>query len=252
MSNEFYVGYLPLPPRHRKFLMVFLPAVGLLAIVVSAVLTSQQNEPGDGVWDLVSTTTLTGRVTADPYPILTVPGTDGAPDQQVLLITMGRVGGDEFTQPIAGEWITVTGYLIERGGRTMLTVEHAPADISVATDGPAPEPRRTVSLGRHTLAGEIIDPKCYFGAMKPGVGKVHKACATLCISGGIPPMFVTRNAAGEQTYYLLTDSDGRGIEGDALKELLPFVADRVQIEGEIKRWGDLLVIQMDPQSVVRR
>ena len=251
MSNDFYVGYLPLPQHHRRFLIVLLPVIGLLAVLVSFILSSQQSDPGDGNWDLASTTTLTGRVTVDPYPILSVPGSEGAPERQILLITMGKVGGDGFTQPVAGEWITVTGYLIARDGRTMLTVEHAPTDIAVAPNSPAREPRRTISLGRHRLRGEIIDPKCYFGAMKPGEGKVHKACATLCIAGGIPPMFVTRSEAGERTYYLLTDSEGNGLRGDALEALLPFVADPVRIEGEVDRWGDLLVCRMDPGSVVR-
>ena len=122
MSVEFYVGYLPLPPHLRKFLIVLLPVIGLVAVLISFTLTSQQSDPGDGTWDLGSTTTLTGRVTVDPYPILTVPGSEGAPERQILLITMGKVGGDEFAQPVAGEWITVTGYPIERGGRTLLTV----------------------------------------------------------------------------------------------------------------------------------
>lgn len=87
--------------------------------------------------------------------------------------------------------------------------------------------------------------------MKPGEGKVHKSCAALCIAGGIPPMFVTRSEAGERTYYLLTDSEGNGLRGDALEALLPFVADPVRIEGEVDRWGDLLVCRMDPGSVVR-
>ena len=47
---------------------------------------------------------------------------------------------------------------------------------------PAPQ----VLADNVTLKGEIIDPKCYLGAMKPGGGKTHKACAMRCIAGGIP------------------------------------------------------------------
>ena len=255
MSSELYVGYLPVPKRLRLFLCVLVLGIGLGALLVAIILSAQQNDPGDGRWDLAETITLTGRVTTDPYAILTVPGKDGTADQQVLLVTMGKVGGNGFAQPIDGEWITVTGYLIERGGRTLLTVEHAPTDIAVEQDDPVDGflrmPGRAISLGRHELLGEIIDPKCYFGAMKPGEGKVHKACATLCILGGIPPMFVTRNASGERTYYLLTDADGNGLRGDALDRLIPFIADPVRIEGEIERWGDLLVCRVDLGSVVR-
>ncbi len=75
-------------------------------------------------------------------------------------------------------------------------------------------------LAEHvTLKGEIIDPKCYLGAMKPGGGKTHKACAMLCISGGVPPMLVTRDANKQETFYLLTTDQG----GVANELVLPFV-----------------------------
>ena len=38
------------------------------------------------------------------------------------------------------------------------------------------------------VKGEIVDPKCFFGVMKPGEGKPHKDCAIRCILGGIPPV----------------------------------------------------------------
>lgn len=250
-SSEFYVGYLPMPPRHRTFLMVLLPIIGLAAICAAVVFSAQQNNPGDGYWDLDEAVTLTGRVTTNPYAVLTVPGRDGAADRQVLLVTTGKVGGG-FAQPVDGEWVSVTGYVIERGGRTMLTVEHSHADIAVNPSEPEHTLRRVVALGHHQLVGEIIDPKCYFGAMKPGEGKIHKACATLCIAGGIPPMFMTRTAAGTRTYYLLTDADGSDLRDEKLDALLPYVADPVQIEGAIERWGDLLVCKLDVSSVERR
>ena len=46
---------------------------------------------------------------------------------------------------------------------------------------------------RRTLTGEIVDSKCYLGAMNPGAGGA--ACAGLCLIGGIPA-FVTRDRAG--------------------------------------------------------
>ena len=101
-----------------------------------------------------------------------------------------------------------------------------------------------VSLGEHTLDGQIIDPKCYFGAMKPGEGKVHKACATLCIAGGIPPMFMTTDDAGERVYYLLVNAGGDGIIGDELQALLPYVADPVAITGDVERWGELMLLRV--------
>lgn len=48
-----------------------------------------------------------------------------------------------------------------------------------------------------TRIGEIIDPKCFFGAMNPGNGKVHLSCAVRCIEGGIIPMLRYEDEKGE-------------------------------------------------------
>ena len=78
---------------------------------------------------------------------------------------------------------------------------------------------------KERLRGEIIDPKCFAGAMKPGEGKPHKACAVLCLRGGIPPMFLTD--AG--TLHVLVDTNGGALVGSALEEIIPYVGDRVEI-----------------------
>ena len=77
--------------------------------------------------------------------------------------------------------------------------------------------------------------------MKPGEGKPHRSCAIRCISGGIPPVFKTENQAGETHYFLL-----RGPNGEAInEEVLDFVADQVQLCGELSRQDDWLVIRVD-------
>ena len=104
-----------------------------------------------------------------------------------------------------------------------MTIEDAESDVNIHQ--PAIFGQASAPLGGATLAGEIIDPKCYFGAMKPGEGKIHKACATLCLRGGIPPMFMTTDEQGRHVYYLLTKPDGRGSNHDKLQ--------RVPVSGEV-------------------
>src|SRR5690349_19376703 len=70
-----------------------------------------------------------------------------------------------------------------------------------------------------SLRGEIVDSKCFLGAMRPGNGKTHKACAMLCIAGGVPPMFVTRDSAGREEYYLLAGPDGGPAPSDVVRFL---------------------------------
>jgi hypothetical protein len=63
-------------------------------------------------------------------------------------------------------------------------------------------------LGELTLAGEIVDTKCFLGVMNPGEGKVHRECAALCLHGGIPPALFTRELDGSPKIVLLIDPSG--------------------------------------------
>ena len=84
--------------------------------------------------------------------------------------------------------------------------------------------------------------------MKPGGGKTHKACAMLCISGGVPPMLVTRDASKNETFYLLATDEG----GVANERVVDFVGDPVEVSGQLERHGDLLVLRIAVEGVRRR
>src|SRR5262249_668401 len=140
----------------------------------------------------------------------------------------------------AGRPVRVTGTFLHRDDRWMFELAEGDKGLRPLTDA---EQRQLPSLSlpshelvaeRVTLRGELIDPKCYLGAMKPGSGKTHKACASLCIAGGIPPMLVTRGPDRRETFYLLTTSEG----GPAGSMVLPFVGDPVEITGRLERQGD--------------
>jgi hypothetical protein len=72
-----------------------------------------------------------------------------------------------------------------------------------------------------SLGGEILDSKCWFGAMQPSDSKVHKACASLCVRGDVPPAFFARGPAGQGALMIMTAA--RRAHGP---ELLGLVADR--------------------------
>ena len=80
--------------------------------------------------------------------------------------------------------------------------------------------------------------------MNPGNGKVHRDCAVRCISGGIPPAFLVRNGNGEATVLLLQGSDGRQIQ----REVLDRVAEPLQIQGQMIRSGDTLILKAEPSA----
>jgi hypothetical protein len=102
-------------------------------------------------------------------------------------------------------------------------------------------------VARAELAGEIMDSKCFFGVMRPGRGKTHKACAALCIRGGIPPSFWARRADGKESVLLMTDASGRAL-GQAI---LPYVGEPVVASGDIVRVGDLLQFRADADAFRR-
>ena len=103
-------------------------------------------------------------------------------------------------------------------------------------------------MGFQTLRGEIYDPKCAFGVMKPGYGKIHRSCAVRCISGGIPPVLKIENDNGQKNYVLLVDTMGSPIN----KAILPYVADQIQICGQLKRQDDWLVLYTNPTEQLAR
>ena len=113
----------------------------------------------------------------------------------------------------------------------------APAPVVPA---PAAEP-----LGRWRLAGEMCDGKCLAGAMRPGRRLAHKACANLCVIGGVPPVFVSTQPVEGETYFLLAGPDGGPLTMDMLTHMAAFVT----LEGEIERRGDLLILKIDPDTV---
>jgi hypothetical protein len=69
--------------------------------------------------------------------------------------------------------------------------------------------------------------------MKPGDGKGHKACASLCIGNGIPPVLVT-TANGTTEYLVLTDETGRGPVSQLAAQ---FAGEPVVVTGERMEQG---------------
>jgi hypothetical protein len=252
-GDELFIGWLPMPQGYVRFLR--LVAIGgiVLAITIATVIAAFQRDPGAARWDADNETTFTGIVFARPYAMLYVPGDE---PRTMLLVESGKLGALPRVQALLGDRaalpVRATGTVLQRDGRWMLELAEGEEGLRLLQDAgalsslPASEPQ--LLAGNVTLTGEIIDPKCYLGAMKPGGGKTHKACAALCISGGIPPMLVTRNDAKGETFYLLTTAGG----GPANDLILPFVGDQVTVSGRLEKVADLQILTLKPGGVRRR
>jgi len=190
LNDPFYVGYFPLPDAVRRFVFPWLAANLVLLVAVAVVIAQQQRDPGGGVWDTGKPATYEGVLTLDPYPLLQVTDTDVPGGLlTVMPIEQGKRGAQERLADYDGQRVRLTGYVTRRTGRVVLGLEAGGDAIQALGESSPDEAFASRDLGQHALVGEIVDPQCYFGAMKPGQGKPHKVCATLCITGGIPPSF---------------------------------------------------------------
>jgi hypothetical protein len=145
---------------------------------------------------------------------------------------------NKSSHKLVGKTVKLNGTLIYGDGKALLQVtEEDNADASKIISGNAEDLTSSTieDLGQVDLKGEILDPKCYFGVMKPGEGKPHKSCAIRCISGGITPVLVTRTTSGETRYFWLVGEKGQPVN----QEILQHVAEPVAIKGQLKKSGDI-------------
>ena len=245
--DEFFVGWLRPPAGYVRFLrpvaFLLLLAAGVIAVLVAV----GQRSPGTGSWDGDRRVTFRGIVYAEPYALIRVLDEKENKVRTILLVEESKFGAAERVRPFVGQSVQVAGTLLHRDDRWML--ELAAGDEGLRPVAPLllPEPKRGEPHPVE-LRGEIIDSKCYLGAMKPGGGKTHKACAALCVSGGVPPMFVSRDAGGKETFYLLTAPDG----GPMRDEVLPFVGDPVEVRGVVEGRDDLRLLRAGAADIRRR
>lgn len=241
-EDGLYVGSLPTPRRDRRALRLIVPTIlwGLCAI--SALIAANLAPAGDGIWDS-DTTTLHGALVADPYPGVIHQDDNGF--TTTFLVEAGKHGARDTLRRGSGRPIAVEGFLIHRDGRRVMELLPGPDGVKAKTQARFTRTPPATALGTATLRGEIVDYKCYMGAMKPGHGLTHRACATLCISAGIPPALVTTDAAGRHTYYILRTADRQPINQD----VLPLVATPVEITGTVVREADVLYLDTSPDHI---
>lgn len=245
--DDFYVGYLPTPAAHSRAVRVIVPALlWACALLVAGIAWTQRN-PGDAQWSALADgkiRTWTGTYRHEPYPMLEAVDDAGKPAAYPI-VRQGKLGAPTEFDQHDGKRVWVEGWSLERQGRTM--IELAPdegfrRDLEYTAYTPPPEPE---PLGPARLRGEIVDSKCFLGAMKPGDGKAHRACATLCIDGGIPPSLITYD---DGRFVMLVTEAGES----AAALVRPFVAQPVTIIGELERRGDLLVLRVGSITRVSR
>jgi hypothetical protein len=234
-NQPFYIGYLPKAPAGmvaftRKTIAVI--GGGALALAAGAALTLPYF--GGGEFEFGQPREFTGTVRCEVAPRLVATDTD------YLLVGFGKNGVAPEICGAAGSEVTLRGTLIQREGRQLLEVTSAAA-VRLPSGVETPP----VPLGRFTLRGEIVDSKCYFGVMNPAEGPVHRACAELCLRGGVPAVFVARDRAGAVAHLLIADRGGNPLNA----KLLSYAGEQVELSGNVSRLGRWLVLHPDLASL---
>jgi hypothetical protein len=253
-GEAFYIGWMPKAPKSfakhvKKVLLVLFP----VALIVGYLLSASQKKFSTANFEFGKPTEVKGVYYNSPVPVLKVF------DKNNLSITLPLVGYGKHGAETAimelekekgvslnGKEVTLKGTLIYGDGKTLLQIDKN--DNPIINIGPGSTAQlQQKDLGIQTIRGEIIDPKCYFGVMKPGEGKVHRDCAIRCILGGIPPVLHVQNAKGESNYYLIVGPNGEKMN----KAVQDVVAEPVSIEARVVQQDDWIILYTGKENIKR-
>ena len=259
-NKEFYIGYLPEAPNSfaKKMKLVIL-LTALLIPVLAFLIVNNQKDFANSTFELGQLSTMEGILTVDPVPMLKIAqGVNHQGEmlyQNIMLISFGKFGAEPTIEKmeknqrksLVGRKVKLEGTLIYYDGKTLLELsknEHSLLEVGELNKYQT----NRKPLGAVQLSGEIADPKCFFGVMKPGEGKAHRSCASRCISGGIPPILKAENEEGIANYFIILGPDGEKIND----QVLPIVGEPIRIAGQLEQVDDWLVLKTNLQSDLER
>jgi len=258
-NDEFYIGWMPAAPQgFAKHVKKIILALLVIVITAGLLLAVSQRPFSTGSFEFGKLTAVKGIYFDKPVPSLkTINGKDlfGNPSFITIpLIGFGKSGASgtiaaveqEKNTSLNGKEVVMKGTLLYNDGKLLMQIDAndqfllhtgAAADASLMPV--------TTDLGEQTVHGEIVDPKCFFGVMKPGQGKPHKDCAIRCILGGIPPMLKVTDKDGRENYYLLAGPHGEKMN-EAVKN---FVAEPVTVRATTTRYDDWIVLYVADNGI---
>lgn len=260
MNDEFYIGWMAKAPegyaKHIKKILLLL--LGLM-IAGGMVLALQQRKFSTASFEFGQLTEVKGIYQQFPVPGIKVI-TSKDPLGHVEYITIPLVGYGKFgAEGVISELekqkkisldkkeVVFKGTLLYSDGKTLLQIDRNDSPLISVSNTAAITPL-IKDLGTVELKGEIIDPKCYFGVMKPGHGKPHRDCAIRCMAGGISPVFYVRNEKNEANYYLLLGADGKKMN----EELKDYIADPVSLQAKAVQYDDWIILYLDNKEKIKR
>ncbi len=260
-TNEFYIGWMPSAPEgFAKHVRKVVIALIILVIIAGVILSLQPRKFSTSSFEFGQKTTVKGIYQQFPVPSLKVvtqrDAFGNASYITIPLVGYGKFGAEGVMAELEREKnisldkkeITLKGSLIYNDGKTLLQVDKNDVPlVQVNTVNAAIAKNEIKELGTVQLTGEILDPKCYFGVMKPGHGKPHRDCAIRCISGGMSPVFWVRNGKGATNYYLILDEEGQKMNN----ELKDHIAEPISLTARAVQYDDWIVLYTNKESIQR-
>ena len=250
MKEDFYIGYNNNTPASlKRALRKIVLATGGIIILAALIFGFSQKKFNNSTFELSTETKISGVYHESPYPMLRVPIGENS-FKNIILLGFGKFGANSYLdalkakeKSLINKILTIEGNLIYYNGKTLLQITDE-QKITLASKKIQPD-GKTISLGQKELTGEVVDPKCYFGVMKPGRGKIHRSCAILCISGGIPPVLVTTDNNDTSEYFLLTDLKGNLLHHD----ILPYIGKPSKLTGAVEKLEDWYILKVDTSTI---
>jgi hypothetical protein len=253
-QQDFYIGWMAKAPKgfanHVKIVLLILFPV---ALILGYLLSTHQKTFSTAIFEYGKLTEVKGVYYDNPVPMLKVF------DKDSLSITLPMVGyGKQGAETamielerekgilLNGKEVTLKGTLIYGDGKILFQIDKNDNPI-VKIGAESGVQSQQKELGTQTVRGEIVDPKCYFGVMKPGEGKVHRDCAIRCILGGIPPVLHVQNEKGESNYYLIVGPSGEKMN-EAVQDV---VAEPVSIKARVVQQDDWIILYTGKENIKR-
>jgi hypothetical protein len=238
MNDDFYIGYLEkTSPSLRQWTRRVVLALGLLVVGLAALFASRQTPAEPGTFEFGIQRTFEGVIHESPLPMLQSVSSNGV-TTHYLLVGAGKYGLPAYARGHDGQRVRFHGSLIQKGDNVMVELND---EKSFTPLGPAASdnaPGREV-VGEISITGELVDTKCYFGVMRPATGKIHRACAVRCLSGGVPPGLLVRQGSESAVVILLAGPNGRPLSYE-----VEWAARRVRATGKLKSQGVHLILEV--------
>ena len=240
MNDEFYIGYQKKAPAGiATAIRSIAVAIMALVVLVAGIVAAQQRLIDTGRFEFGESKTFNGVLYETPFPHLLLIGDRPDDARRVLLTSFGKAGLPGFAEAGIGKRVRFDGSLIYRQNLTMIEMGEE-ASFQVLGDPPASvsDAQSVARFGEVELTGELVDTKCFLGVMRPGVGKVHRACASVCLRGGVPPGLLLRQTDGRSTVVMLA-----GAEGEPLDINPEWAALEITVRGTLEAHGELPILR---------